>query len=59
MTFDPRHWNAGMDATVNTGLGAGARERDMRMIQIQRLPEKAAAVRKRYGDLCASGRAAL
>jgi hypothetical protein len=27
--FDPRHWNASMDATVNTGLGAGTRERDM------------------------------
>ncbi|WP_244497384.1 hypothetical protein, partial [Ensifer sp. Root954] len=40
-TFDPRHWNAGMDATVNTGLGAGTRERDMLMIQmIQQLQEK-------------------
>ncbi|KQX60648.1 phage portal protein [Ensifer sp. Root1298] len=25
VTFDPRHWNAGMDATVNTGLGARPR----------------------------------
>lgn len=41
VTFDPRHWNAGMDATVNTGLGAGTRERDMLMIQmIQQLQEK-------------------
>src|SRR5690606_36014008 len=29
VTFDPRTWNADMDATVNTGLGAGTRERDM------------------------------
>ncbi len=34
VTFDPRHWNAEMDATVNTGLGAGTRERDMTMIQM-------------------------
>jgi hypothetical protein len=26
---DPRSWNANMDCTVNTGLGAGTRERDM------------------------------
>lgn len=32
--FDPRSWNADMDATVNTGLGAGTRERDMMMMQI-------------------------
>lgn len=44
VTFDPRHWNAGMDATVNTGLGAGTRERDMMMIQmIQQLQEKLVA----------------
>lgn len=30
--FDPRMWNVDMDATVNTGLGAGSRERDMMMI---------------------------
>lgn len=30
---DPRAWNAEMDATVNTGLGAGTRERDMAMMQ--------------------------
>lgn len=29
VTFDPRQWNADMDATVNVGLGAGTRERDM------------------------------
>ncbi|WP_037460692.1 portal protein [Sinorhizobium fredii] len=34
VTFDPRHWNAEMDATVNTGLGAGTRERDMMMMQV-------------------------
>lgn len=32
--YDPRTWNADMDATVNTGLGAGTRERDMMMMQI-------------------------
>jgi hypothetical protein len=31
--FDPRQWNAAMDCTVNTGLGAGTRERDMAMMQ--------------------------
>lgn len=31
---DPRHWNAEMDCTVNTGLGAGTRERDMQMMQM-------------------------
>jgi hypothetical protein len=31
--YDPRHWNAEMDAKVNTGLGAGTRERDMMMMQ--------------------------
>lgn len=34
VTFDPRHWNAEMDCSVNTGLGAGTRERDMTMMQI-------------------------
>lgn len=33
VTFDPRQWNAEMDCTVNTGLGAGTRERDMMMMQ--------------------------
>lgn len=32
--FDPRTWNVEMDATVNTGLGAGTRERDMMMMQV-------------------------
>ena len=33
VTFDPRTWNADMDAIVNVGLGAGTRERDMMMMQ--------------------------
>lgn len=41
VTFDPRSWNADMDATVNTGLGAGTRERDMMaMGQVIGLQEK-------------------
>ena len=44
VTFDPRAWNAGMDATVNTGLGAGTRERDMMVMgQVIGLQEKAFA----------------
>lgn len=31
--FDPRNWNADMDAVVNVGLGAGTRERDMLAMQ--------------------------
>lgn len=39
--FDPRHWNAEMDCTVNVGLGAGTRERDMMVMQqIMLLQEK-------------------
>jgi hypothetical protein len=34
VTFDPRQWNADMDCEVNTGLGAGTRERDMMMMQV-------------------------
>lgn len=34
VTFDPRSWDAEMDAVVNVGLGAGTRERDMMMMQI-------------------------
>ncbi|MDG3577133.1 phage portal protein [Rhizobium sp. YJ-22] len=34
VTFDPRSWNASMDAHVNTGLGAGTRERDMMAMQV-------------------------
>lgn len=30
--FDPRHWNAEMDCSVNVGLGAGTRERDMQVM---------------------------
>jgi hypothetical protein len=33
VSFDPRHWNADMDVTINIGLGAGTRERDMLMMQ--------------------------
>lgn len=41
VTFDPRPWNSEMDVTVNTGLGAGTRERDMMMMQmIASLQEK-------------------
>lgn len=41
VTFDPRDWNADMDVTVNTGLGAGTRERDMAVLgQIMMLQEK-------------------
>ncbi|MGN6535200.1 MAG: portal protein [Mesorhizobium sp.] len=32
--FDPRTWDADMDAIVNVGLGAGTRERDMMMMQM-------------------------
>lgn len=40
-TFDPRPWNADMDATVNVGLGAGTRERDMMAVQaVMNLQEK-------------------
>lgn len=34
VSFDPRHWNADMDAVVNVGLGAGTRERDMQVMQL-------------------------
>lgn len=38
---DPRQWNADMDCSVNTGLGAGTRERDMQvMMQVLGLQEK-------------------
>jgi hypothetical protein len=32
--FDPKQWNAMMDCTINTGLGAGTRERDVAMMQL-------------------------
>jgi len=39
--IDPRQWNADMDCTVNTGLGAGTRERDMAVMgQVIGLQEK-------------------
>ncbi|KQS79045.1 phage portal protein [Rhizobium sp. Leaf384] len=48
VTFDPRQWNADMDATVNVGLGAGTRERDMMaMNMILGLQEK---LLNAYGD---------
>lgn len=31
--IDPRSWNAEMDVSINTGLGAGTRERDMMVMQ--------------------------
>jgi len=31
--MDPRSWNADMDVTVNVGLGAGNRDRDLAMLQ--------------------------
>jgi len=31
--IDPRGWNADMDVTVNVGLGAGNRDRDLAMLQ--------------------------
>lgn len=31
--MDPRQWNAGMDVTINVGLGTGSRDRDMMMLQ--------------------------
>ena len=38
---DPRHWNADMDCTVNTGLGTGSRERDVAALtQIFQLQDK-------------------
>ncbi len=39
--FDPRQWNAEMDCAVNTGLGAGTRERDMAVLmQVVGMQEK-------------------
>lgn len=32
--FDPRHWNVDMDCTVNVGLGAGSKERDLAVLQL-------------------------
>lgn len=33
VAIDPRGWNAEMDVTVNVGLGAGNRDRDLAMLQ--------------------------
>lgn len=30
--IDPRHWNAEMDITIDTGLGTGSRDRDLGML---------------------------
>lgn len=30
--MDPRHWNAAMDVTIDTGLGTGSRDRDVAML---------------------------
>jgi len=39
--YDPRHWNVNMDCTVNVGLGAGSKERDLAVLQmIMGLQEK-------------------
>lgn len=32
--YDPRHWDVDMDCSVNVGLGAGSRERDLQMLQV-------------------------
>ncbi len=34
VSYDPRQWNADMNAEVKTGLGAGTRERDMAMMRV-------------------------
>ena len=42
--IDPRSWNATMDVRINTGLGAGSRERDMmvmgQIMQVQQTLEQ-------------------
>ena len=40
VAYDPRHWNAEMDVQVNTGLGAGSRERDLQMLQLISLQQE-------------------
>ena len=35
-TFDPRHWDAEMSCTVNVGLGAGTKERDLQALSLVR-----------------------
>jgi hypothetical protein len=39
--IDPRHWNADMDITINTGLGTGSRDRDMGTLQAMRADQVA------------------
>ena len=34
VAYDPRHWNVDMDCTVNVGLGAGSKERDLAVLQM-------------------------
>ena len=34
VAFDPRVWNVDMDCSVNIGLGAGSKERDMQVLQV-------------------------
>lgn len=38
--MDPRHWNAGMDVTINVGLGTGSRERDLQMLGLVAMSQK-------------------
>jgi len=32
--YDPRHWDSGMDCTINIGLGGGTKGRDMGVLRI-------------------------
>lgn len=42
--MDPRAWNAGMDVTINVGLGTGSRDRDAMMLtNIMAIQEKITA----------------
>lgn len=34
VAYNPAQWNVDMDCTVNVGLGAGSRERDMAVLQV-------------------------
>ena len=34
VTIDPRMWDAGMDVSINTGLGTGNRDRDVQALQV-------------------------
>jgi hypothetical protein len=47
---DPRYWNAGMDAVVNTGLGTGSRDRDLMMLQqVSMQQEKIGLAMQQFG----------